>query len=473
MPKIPPLTSALKWAQHIFGHAKLGDPRRTKRLITVAADLAKTPGVSLVQASGKSEAAVEGAYRFVRNPQVQADAIGRAGFEATAAVAKQHATLVEIQDTTTLSYAHQGALEMGDLGGKQDSDRRGALVHSSLLVDGDSGDVVGLLDMETWMRPAQQRGTRHQRKQRAYPDKESFKWERTAQRVRERLGPEAMATVVSVSDRESDIYQYLADKLRHKERFVVRASWNRTVQWEEQSEWTPLWEALGDAPPVGRMVMEIPQRGGRQARQADMEVRALRSKLRRPQRVAGSYPAHLEVNVVRVREEEPRLSEPEPLEWVLLTWEPIQTPQQVLDIVGWYRMRWKIEEFHKVWKTGVGVERLRLQTAQNLLRMAIILAFVAIRLGQVRDLLARDPEGSCEQVLKPLEWKVLWAVVENKALPQEVPSLRWAYYAVARLAGWIDTKGTGRVGWATIWRGWFKLQERMEGFHAASIVGGG
>jgi hypothetical protein len=331
---------------------------------------------------------------------------------------------------------------------------------------------VGLLDMQMWMRSSQQRGQRHERKHRAYQDKESFKWERATQRVRQRLGPQLMPRVVSVSDRESDIYQYLADKLGHQERLVVRACWDRTVQEADTQVYAPLWEVLQGAPPVGRMLLPVPQRAGRPARVADLMVRATRVKLRRPKTVTSTYPAHLEVNVVVVREEEVDEAVTEPLEWVLLTNEAVESPEQVLEVVRMYRLRWRIEEFHKVWKTGVGVERLRLQTALHLLRMATILAFVAIRLWQLRDLMDCEPQAPCERVLEPLQWKVLWAVVEHKPLPKQVPPLQWAYYALARLAGWVDTKGTGRVGWATLWRGWFKLQERMEGFYAASLVAG-
>ena len=83
----------------------------------------------------------------------------------------------------------------------------------------------------------------------------------------------------------------------------------------------------------------------------------------------------------------------------------------------------------------------------------MMLAIIAVGLLQLREQMAQDPHQPCERVLSPLEWKVLWAVVENKPLPRHVPSQQWAFYALARLAGWIDTKHTGRVGWLTLWQG--------------------
>lgn len=468
-----------RWARELFGQAELGDQRRTKRLVKLATDLAHDKGATVPQACGKEAAAQEAAYRFIRNEAIEPAQIGRAAYQATAKRAGEHQTMVEIQDSTTLSYHHLVAQELGDLGGGENSAQRGFWVHSSLLVDAQTGESVGLLDQQTWMRAPEDRGQRHQRKQRAYENKESFKWQRSTEQVRERLGPQLMQRTIAVSDRESDVYQYMADKRAHRERFVVRACWDRVVREQpqvpdaQQAPWERLW-ALGlQAPVVGCLLMDVEQRGGRPARRIDLTIRAMSVQLKRPALVRAPYPTSLQVNIVVALEQDPPADIKEPLEWVLLTTEPIDTPEQVLQVMHYYRLRWRIEEFHKAWKRGAGVERLRLQDPDNLLRMAFLLAFVAVHLLQLRERMLVDPEAPCDQILTPLEWKVLWVAVEETRPPQEAPSVRWAMEALARLAGWADTKRTGRVGWATLWRGWFKLQERMEGFYAASLVGGG
>jgi len=460
-----------RWAQEQFGQADLGDQRRTRRLVQIATDLVRDKGASLPQACGPDAAAQEAAYRFVRNEAIEPACLGQAAYAATVERAQRYQTLVEIQDSTTLSYSHKVAEHLGDLGGDERSHQRGFWVHSSLLVDARSGQTVGLLDVQTWMRATQDRGQRHQRHERAYQDKESFKWQRATQQVRQRLGP-LMERVIAVSDRESDVYPYMAHKLEHDERFVVRACWDRVVRDEQDAPWERLWSLWPQAPIVGSLLMDVEPRGGRPARRIDLTVRALKVQIKRPKTQGSGYPDHLEVNVVGVCEENPPAPIKEPLEWVLLTTEPIDTPEQVLQVMHSYRLRWRIEEFHKAWKSGAGVERLRMQEPSNLLRMAYLLAFVGVRLLQMREQMMTDPEAPCDRFLEPLEWKVLWAVVEQKRLPRQVPSVKWAMEALARLAGWTDTKRTGRIGWMTLWRGWFKLQERMEGFYAASVVGG-
>lgn len=98
----------------------------------------------------------------------------------------------------------------------------------------------------------------------------------------------------------------------------------------------------------------------------------------------------------------------------------------------------------------------------------MITAFLAVRLLQLRERLdapGYTPETTCETVLNKDEWKVLWLSTEhNQPIPTTAPLARWAFYAIAKLGGFTDTKRTGRPGWDTIWHGWFRLRERLDGY---------
>ena len=462
--------NAAVWSKETFGGAQLGDKRRTSRLVKVAGDLAQATGVSLAASCQGDRAAQEAAYRFARSPFVEPQAIAEAGFAATAKDAATYATLLAIEDSTTLSYRHGVVDELGDLGGKEDATARGMWVHSVLLVDPESALTVGLVEQERWIRDPEARGQKHQRRERDYEDKESFKWQQASENLRHRLGPELMKRVVSECDREADVYLYLADKVEHGERFNIRAQWDRNVLDGDEAK-AHLFEVLDRAPECGKAQVEVPQRGGRPARSAELVLRKARVRLVRPASLEAKYPAHVGVNVVLAREEHPPVGR-EPLEWVLLTSEPINTPAEVERVLRWYRLRWRIEVFHKVWKTGAGVERQRMQSADNLERIAVVLEFVAVRLMQLREHFEHHTHVPCDQVLDPDEWKLLWVSVEKSRPPTRCPSGDWAFHALARLAGWTDTKRTGQVGWDTLWRGWATLQERLAGFLAARQLGG-
>ena len=465
------------WAKEMFGDAQFGDARLSSRLVRVASDLAGSIGSSPGRASGDDDSAAEAVYRFVRNERAKPSAIALAGFAATAKQAASLEALVCIEDTTALSFTHKVSSELGDLGGPEGTTAFGFFVHSALLLDARTGGTVGLVGQDYWMRDPTARGKRHQRKKRAYEDKESFKWQRMSEHLREQLGDELAARVISTCDREADIYEYLAFKTAGQERFVVRASWDRNVEVDSEDEQGEgldkhLFAVLGRARKFGECEVQVPQRGGRPARKAMLTVRALRIHLRRPQRAkVGALPKRIAVNAVLAREESPPPGV-EALEWLLFTSEPVASNEEVLEVLRLYRLRWRIEEFHKAWKSGAGVERRRMQTAGNIERIAILLAFIAVRLLQLRERHDDNPEGSCTETLSAAEWKVLWVSIEKGRPPRKAPTIAWAYRAIARLGGWHDTKRTGRVGWDSYWIGWLKLQERVEGYETAQLLAG-
>lgn len=159
-----------QWAQETLGSSDLGDARRTRRLVEVAAGLASNVGESLNAASEGDTSKSEGAYRLIRNEEVEADAIAEGGFASTRRAIAGYERVLIIFDSTTLTYTHSATEELGDLGGKKGKSK-GIWVHSALVVEPISGRTLGLIDQERWLRAPETRGKRHQRKQRAYEDK--------------------------------------------------------------------------------------------------------------------------------------------------------------------------------------------------------------------------------------------------------------------------------------------------------------
>ena len=440
------------WAHGLFGEADLGDKRRTSRLVHVASALAQNTGKSLVKSS-HSPAEVEGAYRLLRNESVDAESIARAGFESCAKYAQEHSLLLALEDTTTLQYSHKSVQdELGHVTSRKH--RRGLFAHSVLLFSPETGQVVGLIEQHRWTRSLKSYGKKAKRNKTPYKDKESYKWERASVRVAERLG-DVMEKVVSVCDREADIYEYLLYKQSNGQRFVVRAAQNRQIS-ESDKRLFSFSETLKSA---GKREVKIAQKGGRKARTARLQVRFAQVQLCVP-----GYKSGQAVPLFYVCCTEKGDSG---LCWHLLTSEPVTNAEQAQQIVGFYERRWLIEDYHKAWKSGgTAVESQRMQSLSSLERMIVILSFVAARVLQLRYIGIQgkhSPDKSCEPVLSTLEWKLLWLKQESKPLPKKPPSLYWAYINLAKLAGWQDSKQTGRVGWQTLWEGWFNLQFLVEG----------
>lgn len=458
------------WSREVFSHCQVKDKRRSERLIKLGGQLAAHSGKSVPQSCQGDKVVQVGAYRLARNKHVSAQSIIDGGCQYTAQKASSHSCLLAIEDSTTLSYKHQVKSDVGDLGGKANSSAQGIWVHSVLLVNAHSGQTVGLVDQQTWVRPPDERGMRHQRRERAYADKESYKWQQASQEVQRRLGS-LMERVISVCDREADIFEYLHFKCRQGERFIVRAAQDRAVLVESEQQDKLFDVVRRDGQAHGQIKIQIPQRGGRKGRQATLSLYSVCVTLARPRHRNKAEAASLEAIVMHaVLAEE---SEPGGLSWLLLTREPIATSAQVKAILRYYGLRWRIEEFHKAWKTGAGVERLRMSQGGNLLRMAAILAFIAVRLLQLRESLD-DPDHAqtpCDQVLDVMEWRLLWVSTERKKqLPSQAPPLSWAYLALAKLGGFTDTKRTGKASWLTLWMGWTQLAERVQGYRLARNI---
>ena len=454
------------WSRQMFGECELGDARRTERLVNVAARMSKQMGKSLAKSCEGDDAALLGSYRLLRNDAVNPEAIREGGFARVAQHAQDYALLLAVEDTTCVSYTHGVAEELGVTGYKKDAKRKGFLVHSVLLLDAASETPVGLIEQDDWRREPNDYGKKHARKQRAYEDKESHKWEQASQRTAQRLGA-TMARTISVCDRESDVYEYLDYKRRNAQRYVIRAKVDRQVLGRDEN----LFETVArDAVELSCYTVNVMQRGGRKARQAQVHLRSLRLELHAPQ--GGAPRAPLTVNAI-LAEERDAPPDVDPLRWVLLTTEPVGRAEEARQGVRYYELRWRIEDYHKAWKSGVGVERQRFQTVENLQRMLVITAFLAVRVLQLRDVLdtsSGDVQASCETVLSEDEWKVLWISTQRSTPPSTAPSIRWACLAVAKLGGFTDTKRTGRPGWDTLWHGWFRLQERLEGYQMSRLA---
>jgi len=460
---------AAKWVQDTFCTAKLGDQRRTNRLVDIAGRLAQNSRKSAAASCQGDGALLEGTYRFFRNRKIMAEEIRRAGFEQTVNLAQDIPELLALEDTTSLSYKHQVASELGKLGKPSDK-ARGWWVHSVLMLNSKTLQTVGLVHQEWWCRPDDK----------SYAElKESGRWLTASEDYSARLG-ELMPRVIAVCDREADFFEYLAYKISHQERFVVRASHMRKI--EESSENLP--GHLKSQPALGGYQVNVPQKGmvdskgkryNRKARTAKLEVRSASITF-------SQKDEQITLNAILAEETSPPKGE-DPLSWLLLTREPVDNLDAALKVIRIYAARWRVEDFHKAWKTGAGAERQRMTDPGNLERAVSILAFVGVRLLQLRESFtlpiylksqgmvkeAKEvADMPCDTVLSQDEWRLLAQIDGVKRRKNaKVPSLQWAYQAIARLGGFYDSKKTGIAGWDTLWDGWESLQKQLQGYLAA------
>ena len=466
-------SDAESWAEKTFGKAQLNDKRRTKRLVKVAADMADGAGKSVVKAS-KDSASIEGAYRFIENNYVDASAIAQAGFETTAAECAERRLVLALEDTTGLSYTHDVCDDLGNnpAGKNRDVKGRSLFQHSILALDADTETVIGLAHQQNYIRselPKALKGSGSARARRPKEEKDSYRWEESAAKMDETFI--RTDNVIHVCDREADSYEYMDQHLNNDRRFIIRCQHNRALQLPNHDKTVKLKDMI-NFPVAAEQSLKIEQKGkskntkNRPARTAKMGISYHSVSFKRTHDADKNTRDEMSLNLVICRELDLR-GEASDLCWFLYTNEPINTIEDAQKIVRYYELRWRIEDFHKVWKSeGTQVEKLRLQTRANTERMGTILAFVAVRLMQLKEMAENKEKAkqqSCELMFSVVEWQMLWLKIEEKKLPTEPPSIFWGYYALAKLGGWHDSKRTGRVSTKTIWEGWAALMLMLDG----------
>jgi hypothetical protein len=460
------LQPAGQWAQNEFGFAALGDPRRNKRLVNVAAKLAEHPGGTLPQAFS-DWAELKAAYRLLDNPHVDYPKVIQPHLERTRLGCCQPGEYLIIEDSSDLDYSAHGRTQ--DLGRIGDGEGRGFALHSALAVRVEAwtleqrpeGQVVGLFGQRCRRPRAAPKGeSRHQRLQR--PRKSNW-W---AEAFRQAGPPPRGCQWTYIADRESDFYEPIQTCQQLEIDFVIRGYQDRRLADGAGK----LREALAGAPALGRSTVELRARGGEAARTAILELRSVRVDLDGPWRPGTGWQEPLAgVWALEVQEVDAPEGIREPLHWVLLSSLPCQTLSEARRVVGRYTARWWVEEYHKALKTGAGVEDSQLEQAGRLEALIAVLAVVAVRLLSTKLLARSRPEGA--EARESFGPEAL-AILEKKS---GRPKGGWTnvnvLVATARLGGFLARKHDGMPGWQTIWRGWQRLRWMCEGLETLSDGG--
>lgn len=457
-----------EWAEKTFGSCDLGDSRRTKRLVKYAASQARCPDASTHQVCDGNHAAAEAIYRFLGNPLIDHQDIDEGAYQATVRACRDRKVILAIQDTTSVEIVSSELRKMV----RQEGSPTGFLAHSSLAVDPNSDEILGLLDQKRWLRPFQGSELSKIKDKRAYEEKESYKWQEADICIEDRL--HSLDNVITVCDREADIYEYLAFKMDYAQRFVVRVDGDRRTASGQS-----LFEAMAKGDLLGQKKIHIGQRGrnpgkfgkpdraARSSRETTLEIRTGTVLIDAPRKKKSLEGSLLVINFVMALESNPPADQ-DALCWRLFTTEPVASLKQALTIVGYYERRWIIEEFHKCWKTGCRAEDRAFQSFEAIEKILSITSHIAGRLLQLRSLAELSPDADSSFVLTHEEQVCLLAIAEEieAKIPGRTNQLEIAVTAqeailiIAKLGGWQKrNKRYDKPGWQTLWRGWSRFQE--------------
>lgn len=455
------------WVDQEVLASKFKDERLGKRFKTVLRQLSEATAESIPWAC-QDWASTKAAYRFFDNERVSEDEILSGHFRSTRErFAGTQGKILILHDTTQLSYRRQniGLLHKPKYAANAKSDRWrdenplcGISMHSSLAVT-QAGLPLGLAAIKFWTRKKFKganalrghiNGTRV-----PIDQKESLRWLQNVQQSSGLLGEAERC--VHIGDRESDIYELFCAAYDAGTKFLIRTCANRKAR----DRMTTMEQEMEEVPLKGIHRLQVRDKTGTIS-EAVLELKCKRMRIFPSIDKGSKYPP-LMVTVIHAKERTSSKAR-EKIEWKLITNLPVTSRQDVVEKLNWYAMRWKIEVFHKILKSGCRVEESGLRTAERLVNIIATCCILAWRIFWMTMVTRSDPEAKPQIALTQMEMDVLDQLNQNTATPR-APLNNLSHYItrIAILGGYLGRANDPVPGNIVMWRGLARLTDIVLG----------
>jgi hypothetical protein len=422
--------------------------RLEKRFVRTMETLSNQPGKSIWFCS-ENRAEAKAIYRMLGNEKLNREEVLRAHREATIRGMVQHGgTLLAVQDTTSLNYStHEKTRGIGYIGDKT----LGVNIHSCLAVTAD-GLALGILDQSSYNRMQAKDDTRSHdgKKTRMLQEKESFRWVKSLEAGNASL-PETVK-VITVCDREGDMYELLDAAESGGHLFLIRVAQNRMTVDNRL-----VLDAIRKKRCMGRVETTIPRDSRRNLKERDvaLQIRHGNFEIKRPKRLDKNKPLKdsICVWVIHAKEESPP-GGIEPIEWFLMTNEPVESVEDAYERIYYYTQRWKIEMFHYVLKSGCAVEKLQERSMDKTTLLVLMYSVIAAAIMNMTYVARICPDEPCTVFFEEDEWGVLYcAANKTKEAPEKPYTIQEALTYLCWLGGPKRAPSDGPPGVKTVWVG--------------------
>jgi hypothetical protein len=416
------------------------------------------------------------AYRFFSNDRVNEADILAGHFQSTRdRTAVTDGLVLVLHDTTEFTYQREKPEAIGitkSINSGRDKAGRlrshtvcGILMHSSLAVTTD-GLPLGLAAVKFWTRK-KFKGTAALKKKInptrvPIETKESIRWLQNLRQSAELLDhPERC---IHVGDRESDIYELFCVAQEAGAHFLVRTCVDRLAGDGDHT----IADEMGEVAIKGLHRVEVRDSNG-DPEEAVLEIRYRRIRVLPPIGKQKRYPA-LTLTVIHAEERgTPRNRKR--IDWKLITDLPVQSRRDAIEKLEWYALRWKIEVFHKILKSGCKAEESKLRTAQRLANLISIFCILSWRVFWMTMLNRSVQDAPATLALSETEIRLLDHLVKDKTPPRR-KTISHYLTKIARLGGYLARANDPPPGNTVMWRGLSRLTDiELGATIGAKIVG--
>ncbi len=330
------------WATEELKDAALPDKRLNQRLIKIVENLSKQPEASIPQASG-DWANTKATYNFWKSKRIELEDIINPHQQQTVQRASNERIILAIQDTSDFNFTHHQSKTWEKGFGRTCSQEyvRGLKVHS-IMASTIQGVPLGILDQQIWTRKPQRTKKQQQKTSSSIREKESKRW--LTGLVKAELAIPSTTTVVTITDREGDIYDLFALSRESNSELLIRAKHNRRVNHELKF----VQKAIAQIPSTGQLKISVPRQDEKKSRTATLTIRYASFDFPPPINRAKSFNHQsVTLNVISALEENPN-PEVTPIQWLLLTTLKVNNFDRAICYIRWYTYRWLIERYHYV-----------------------------------------------------------------------------------------------------------------------------
>lgn len=445
-----------------FTDSVFGDHRLEKRFEKICSHLSDKLNASVPEAS-LSRSETKSVYRFWDNKRVHPTGqivchVDKVEHLVSTLTPRR---VLQLSDTVELDYTGKRVSE--HLGPLSYEHQRGLYLHNSLLVT-DLGRPLGLLSQSFLHRRDEDLGKWKERLNLPMIEKESYRWMEHFQRGQSWCQEHPEIELVYLADRESDILELFAERRASNMHFVVRSKHDR-LTWDKDKN---LSGKVRQCPLGGTYELQVMHSKTRQMRKARIEVRFCSLALHSEHN--SSNP--VQVYMVDVQEVDAKVEKNEVVHWRLLTTLTVLCFEQAMIVVQYYVLRWLIERFHFLLKSGgAKIEELQLTTPQRLENAITTYSIAAMDAFSLRYLAEKTPDLPIyEAGISPLEHQVLYEYAHRRLKltvgfnPQQPPTILQYCVTLGQIAGFFPSKRQPIPGLKILTRALEKLSTLIDAY---------
>ena len=467
------VSSDSMWIDEEFRGINFGDKRLVERFKDIISEFTKKAQLN-ISSTFDSWSSIKGCYRFFSNDKVKAKIILDEHVSSTLSRINQNDKQVLIlHDTSYIDYKNRHKtsnldcitrnLKSGNIG-------KGLILHNSFAID-ELGIPLGLVNQKFIERKEIKAGSKKIKKHlihnQAVEEKESYRWIEAVRNFQQ-LGCKKRE-IVHVTDREGDFFELYRECCELEEKFLIRAAHNRNINKSKRREPSKdkMFDYFYSLNSSGKITIDIQVNKETKYRKAELSIAFEKFTFPPPPnrtvKKDGNKLDNMELYGIMIKEENPPKDQ-EALEWLLITNIVITNIGEAIEKMKWYSLRWNIETFHKILKSGCSVEYAQLRSREKLIKYVTTKSIIAWKIFWLSRSSKLEKGLDCSAILTKNEEEILFKRFNEGKKYIKPILLEQAYIWIAKLGGYIGRKADPPPGIITIWRGWTRFMNMVDDY---------